>query len=89
MKWNELQRAILELDRGGPVSDADIDNLTSGQKRRNLSSNPFLVAHHFHKRIQKIFNVLKTSKSLGKYRVKDYFYRVEFQLRGKCKIIWV
>ena len=86
MKWDELQRTILEFERKGPVSQEEIDNLTSGQRRKNLSAHPHLVAHHFHKRIGHVINYMKTSGTFGKYRVKDFFYRVEFQLRGKFNL---
>ena len=82
MKWDELQRAILEFQRRGPVTDDDIANLTTAQRRQNISGNPIQVAHHFHKRVQAIFSYLKTNQSLGQFHVRDFFYRVEFQLRG-------
>ena len=82
MKWDEVQRAILEFKRKRPVSQEDLDALTKKQRRENISKHPFIVAQHFHKRVGKVFNFLKTSQSLGKYKVVDYFYRVEFQMRG-------
>ena len=85
MKWDEIQRAILELERVGPVSQEEIDNLNSGERRENIRKNLFLAADHFNRRIKQVFSFLKTNRSLGKYRVKDYFYRVEFQMRGKFK----
>ena len=82
MKWDEVQRAILEFEKKGPVSQEEIDALTKKQRRQNISKHPFIVTQHFHKRIGKVFSFLKTSQSLGKYKVVDYFYRVEFQMRG-------
>ena len=76
----------MEFKRKGPVAQEEIDDLSNNERRKNISSNPFLVAHHFHSRVTTILSYLKTSQSLGKYRVKDLFYRVEFQLRGKIAL---
>lgn len=76
----------MEFERKGPVAQEEIDDLSNNERRKNISSNPFLVAHHFHSRVTTILSYLKTSQSLGKYRVKDFFYRVEFQLRGKIAL---
>ena len=86
MKWDEIQRAVMEFERKGPVAQEEIDDLSNNERRKNISSNPFLVAHHFHSRVTTILSYLITSQSLGKYRVKDFFYRVEFQLRGKIAL---
>ena len=61
MEWDEVHKAILELELKRPVSQEEIDALSKKQRRENISKNPFIVAHHFHKRIGKVFNFLKTS----------------------------
>ena len=86
MKWDEIQRAVMEFERKGPVAQEEIDDFSNDERRKNISSNPFLVAHHFHSRVTTILSYLKTSQSLGKCRVKDFFYRVEFQLQGKIAL---
>ena len=73
----------MEFERKGPVAQEEIDDLSNNERHKNISSNPFLVTHHFHSRVTTIFSYLKVSRSLEKYRVKDFFYRVEFQLQGK------
>ena len=55
MKWDEIQRAVMEFERKGPMAQEEIDDLSNNERRKNI-------------------------KSLGKYGVKDFFYRVEFQL---------
>ena len=90
MRWDELQREILEFEKCGPVSDEEIEGLTSAQRRKNVSSHIIQATNFFDKRIRAIFNYLKTPRSLGDYHVVDFFYRVEFQQRGItqfCKIM--
>ena len=82
VRWDEIQLAILGFERKGLVRQEEVDSLTSSERRNNIAANPFQVAHHFQKRVKNVFNFMKTGRSLGKYHVKDYFYRVEFQLRG-------
>ena len=73
MKWDEIQMAVMEFERKGPVAQEEIDDLSNIERQKNISSNPFLVANHFHRRVTTIFSYLKTSQSLGKYRVTDFF----------------
>ena len=59
----------------------DVDSLSAEQKRELLCSDPITTARHFSQRFQKFIAFLKgSSKPIGE--VVDYFWRVEFQLRG-------
>lgn len=83
MRWDELQSYIMEFDQKGQVPAEDIADLTVAEKRRNISTHMFQVMHHFEKRIRTVYTFMKTENSLGEgYKMDDYFYRDEFQLRG-------
>ena len=63
------------------ITVEDVDNLSSEQKRELLCSDLVTTARHFSQRFQKFIGFLKgSSKPIGE--VVDYFWRVEFQLRG-------
>ena len=63
------------------ISVEDVDSLSSEQKRELLCSDPVTTARHFSQRFQKFIGFMKSSsKPIGE--VVDYFWRVEFQLRG-------
>ena len=63
------------------VTVEDVDSLSSEQKCELLCSDPITTARHFSQRFQKFVAFLKgSSKPIGE--VADYFWRVEFQLRG-------
>ena len=81
--WDELQEYIINFDSRGSEEKINIQELSSTDRRKNISQHIFQAVHHFDKRVRAIFNYLKTPRCLGKYHIVDFFYRVEFQQRGK------
>ena len=80
MNWPDLLY-VLAKQVGMDIIVEDVDNLSSEQKRELLCSDPVTTARHFSQRFQKFIGFLKgSSKPIGE--VVDYFWRVEFQLRG-------
>ena len=80
MNWLDLLY-VLAKRAGMDITVEDVDNLSSEQKRELLCSDPVTTARHFSQRFQKFIGFLKgSSKPIGE--VVDYFWRVEFQLRG-------
>lgn len=77
-----MQQEILEFDRRGEVVNTEVTNLSTAERRKNLSEHIIQTAHHFNKRVQHVFNFIKTPKSIGDYNSTDYFHRSEFQQRG-------
>jgi hypothetical protein len=75
MSWPELFRIIHKQN------DYDIGNLTYEQKVSMIRNDPILAARHFDHRLQAFFTyILGNASVLGK--LKYYFYRIEFQMRG-------
>ena len=80
MNWPDLLY-VLARRAGMDITIEDVDSLSTGQKRELLCSDPITTARHFSQRFQKFIAFLKgSSKPIGE--VVDYFWRVEFQLRG-------
>ena len=80
MNWPDLLY-VLAKRAGMDISVEDVDSLSSEQKRELLCSDPVTTARHFSQRFQKFIGFMKSSsKPIGE--VVDYFWRVEFQLRG-------
>ena len=63
------------------ISMEDVESMSSEQKRELLCSDPVTTARHFSQRFQKFIGFMKSSsKPIGE--IVDYFWQVEFQLRG-------
>ena len=77
MNWPDLL-TILAKQAGMEVTEETIAQLSTEQKRELLCNNPVTTAQHFSHRFK---HILKGSGSpIGE--VVDYFWRIEFQLRG-------
>ena len=37
MKWDEIQRAVMEFERKGPVAQEEIDDLSNNERHKNIS----------------------------------------------------
>ncbi len=64
------------------LSNEEINNLSWQEKSRLIQSDPITCARHFDYHIQELFRLIKERKEiLGD--IQDFFYRVEFQNRGR------
>ena len=80
-RWKHLLKISGKVVDGVDYSDEDVDNLTWVEKCRLIQSDPATCARHFDHHVQLLFRFLKDGvEPLGP--LVDYFYRVEFQLRG-------
>ena len=80
MNWPDLLY-VLAKRAGMDISKEEVDSMSSEQKRELLCSDPVTTARHFSQRFAKFIAFFKSSaKPIGE--VVDYFWHVEFQLRG-------
>ena len=81
MNWDDLMCVLCKVN-GMPHSDNDIRQLTKKEKTLLMIHNPVLTARHFSRRIHYLIHsfILSEAQPLGK--IVDYFWRIEFQLRG-------
>ena len=94
--WTGLLKAIYETVNGERVTDEDIKNMSSKDKRAYINENVVQATLHFDKRVNKMVSMimspefLETGKkssinkdSNDEYEINpSYFYRIEFQARG-------
>ena len=83
---------LAKLSDGIEYSEKEIDAMTWQEKTKLVQKDPVTCSRYFEHRVQEFLNtVLKSDCELiGK--VKDYFYRVEFQQRGSPHIymlVWI
>ena len=65
-----------------------IDYLEAARKASFLGSmceDPLMAAIHFEKRFDALMKYVINSQEHPIGKVKDFFYRVEFQIRGSCQ----
>jgi len=90
MNWPDLL-FVLATRAGMEVTEESVCDLTAEQKHRLLLSDPVTTARHFSQRFQKFLGFMKgPSKPIGE--IVDYFWRIEFQLRGSPHVhslFWV
>ncbi|XP_033758253.1 uncharacterized protein LOC117340598 [Pecten maximus] len=81
MNWDDLM-VVLCQQLNLPHSKEDIAKLTRQRKRQLMVENPVTTARHFCRRVHHIIHsfILSDEQPLGK--VTDYFWRIEFQMRG-------
>ena len=79
--WVDLM-VVLSKSRGQNLSEQEAANLSDSEKRELMRTNPVVTARHFAHRFQCFLReVIKGSgQPIGE--VVDYFWRIEFQLRG-------
>lgn len=80
MNWDDLM-SVLCKQEGLPFSKDHISALPRKEKSKLMIANPVTTARHFCRRVHLIYSyILSDEKPLGK--VVDYFWRIEFQMRG-------
>jgi len=91
-RWFHLLRILSEVVDHVTLTDEEVSQMTWSDKCRLISTDPVTCARHFDYSIHQFFNrFLKSSVSpLGK--LKDFWYRIEFQHRGSphmhC-LLWI
>lgn len=84
LNWRDMLKALLVAD-GRP--DYPIDDLTYDEKLRLVESYPVTLSRQFMFRFNALMRVLKSKSNyiLG-HELVDFWWRVEFQLRGSPHI---
>ena len=79
--WTDLM-VVLSKCKGQNLSEEQASELSPSEKRALMTTNPVVTARHFAHRFQCLSReVIKgTGQPIGK--VLDFFWRIEFQLRG-------
>ena len=79
--WVDLM-IVLSRSMGQNLSEEEAANLSASERRELMRTNPVVTARHFAHRFQCFLReVIKGSgQPIGE--VVDYFWRIEFQLRG-------
>ncbi|CAB4003269.1 Hypothetical predicted protein [Paramuricea clavata] len=91
-KWIHLLRILGKLIDHKEYSDEELDNLTWEEKCRLIQSDPVTCARHFDYQFNTFLKEFLMSDISPLGKLKDWFYRVEYQQRGSPHIhmlIWL
>ena len=80
-KWNHLLRILGRIVDKTDYTENELDDMSWKEKSRLIQADPVTCARHFDHHVQCLFRLLKVSNVLGE--MTDFFYRVEFQHRGR------
>ena len=91
-RWTDLWRILARLNDDIEYSEEEIENLSWQEKTNLVQKDPVTCSRYFDHRVEEFLNtVLKSScEPIGK--VKQFFYRLEFQQRGSPHIhmlVWI
>ena len=78
LHWVNVLKALLRADNKENVS---VDDLSFQEKMRLVKKYPIIVARHFMRRVNALMKILKSENIFGA-PVIDFWWRIEFQLRG-------
>ena len=91
-RWTDLLKMLAKLNNGVDYSDKDIDGLTWQEKTRLVQKDPVTCSRYFDHKIQEFLNTFLRSSCEPTGKLRDFFYRVEFQQRSSPHIhmlVWI
>ena len=91
-RWTDLLRMLAKLNDGIEYSEKELDAMTWQEKTKLVQKDPVTCSRYFEHRVQEFLNTVRKSDCEPIGKVKDYFYRVEFQQRGSPHIhmlVWI
>ena len=91
-RWTDLLKILAKLNDGIEYSEKEIEELTWQEKTKLVQKDPVTCSRYFDHRVQEFLSTILKSSCQPIGKVRDYFYRVEFQQRGSPHIhmlVWV
>ena len=91
-RWTDLLKMLAKLNNGVDYSDKDIEGLTWQEKTSFVQKDPVTCSRYFDHRVQEFLNTILKSDCEPIGKLRDFFYRVEFQQRGSPHIhmlVWI
>lgn len=93
-KWPELTVMLMKILKNKDITEDEAMLVPNQEKYDMIRQDPVTCMRHFDHRYRALFTELiqKENGIFGGYKVKDYFLRMEFQMRGSPHIhalIWL
>ena len=91
-KWSELLKILGKVLKGKNFTEEDILNLTWQEKCELIKSDPVTCTRYFDHRVQLFLRHVLQNDLCPIGKIRDFFYRVEFQQRDSPHIhmlLWI
>ena len=91
-RWSHLLNILSQSLHGKTLSNEEIAELSWFEKAELIKNDPVTCTRHFDHQVKTFINSVLFSSQHPIGKVTDYFYKVEFQMRGSPHIhmlIWV
>ena len=91
-RWTDLLKMLAKLNNRISYTDKDIEGLTWQEKTKLVQRDPVTCSRYFDHRVQEFLNAILKSNCEPIGKLRDFFYRVEFQQRGSPHIhmlVWI
>ena len=91
-RWTDLLKMLAKLNNGVDYTDKDIKGLTWQEKTKLVQKDPVTCSRYFDHWVQEFLNTILKSNCEPIGKLRDFFYRVEFQQRGSPHIhmlVWI
>lgn len=89
LHWKDMKRGLLVSDGKQHIDPDDIDNQ---ETQRLIEMYPVVVSRQFMVRVNALMQFLKTDTEIFGGKVKDHWWRIEFQNRGSPHlhmVVWI
>ena len=91
-RWTDFLKMLAKLNNGVSYTDKDIEGLTWQEKTKLVQKDPVTCSRYFDHRVQEFLNTILKSNCEPIGKLRDFFYRVEFQQRDSPHIhmlVWI
>ena len=91
-RWTDLLKRLAKLNSGVNYTDKDIEGLTWQGKTKLVQKDPVTCSRYFDHRVQEYLNTILKSNCEPTGKMRDFFYRAEFQQPGSPHIhmlVWI
>ena len=85
-QWDSLFKEIVETVYRRKFSKEELDAISNPERNKLIAENYVQTTIHFQKRLEKIFSLMRRQYFFGQYTVAHFYFRIEFQQRGKKDI---
>ena len=85
-KWHHLLQILEKTVEGKTCSEKDVEKFTWQHKQHLIQSDPVTCARHFDYQVQEFIHKVLFSQLNPIGDITDFFYKVEFQMRGSPHI---
>jgi len=83
-KWNELLKILMKLVKNRDITEDEAKELSFLEKTELIQRDPVTCMLHFDYRFRQLLNIIlkKNGGIFHPFQLKDFFTRIEFQMRG-------